>query len=104
MEVSGYGCKAFYEIYPSHLKPYLKYLPELEQGIKEPYVLTPMPGKIVRLMARVGDSLKQDQPIAIVEAMKMENILRSPQAGHVKEIYVQEGQTLESRQKILEFG
>lgn len=104
VEVSGYGCKAFYEIYLSHLKPYLKYLPELEQGIKEPYVLTPMPGKIVRLMARVGDSLKQDQPIAIVEAMKMENILRSPQAGHVKEIYVQEGQTLESRQKILEFG
>jgi len=55
-----------------------------------------MPGRIVRVLVAVGDRVVARQPVVIVEAMKMENELRSSGAGVVKEINVQEGAVIES--------
>ena len=55
-----------------------------------------MPGRIVRVLVAVGDRVMARQPVVIVEAMKMENELRSSGAGVVKEINVQEGAVIES--------
>ena len=102
--LEGYGAKIQLEVYPSHLKSYLRHLPK-DGGKKiDPFITTPMPGKLIQLMIKEGDSLKRGQPVAIVEAMKMENILRAPQDGLVKKICANEGQTLESKQRILEVG
>lgn len=60
-----------------------------------------MPGKIVRLLVQAGASVEKDQPLAVMEAMKMENEIRAPQAGHVKEIKVSEGQAVESGADLL---
>jgi biotin carboxyl carrier protein len=62
----------------------------------EQRILAPMPGKVVRVLARVGDEVAIRQPLVVVEAMKMENELGSPKAGRVKEVSVQEGQSVEA--------
>jgi biotin carboxyl carrier protein len=60
----------------------------------------PMPGKIVRVLVKEGDSVQEGQGLVVVEAMKMENELRSPKAGVVKELHAQEGQPVEAGAKL----
>lgn len=59
-------------------------------------VTAPMPGKVVRLLVQVGDTVAGRQPVAVVEAMKMENELRAPRAGRVAEIHTREGASVEA--------
>ena len=49
-------------------------------------VVAPIPGKIIRIMVKVGDKVSTGQVVAIMEAMKMENNLLSPMDGEVREI------------------
>ncbi len=64
-------------------------------------VLTsPMPGKIVKVLARVGDVVKEGQGIAVIEAMKMENEVKSPKDGKVVELHVVEGQAVDGGAKL----
>jgi biotin carboxyl carrier protein len=58
-------------------------------------ISVPMPGKIVAVLATEGDTVEKGQGLVIVEAMKMENEVRSPIAGEVKEIKVKPGDTVE---------
>ena len=55
-----------------------------------------MPGKIIRILVAEGDAVTEGDVICILEAMKMENELKAPQAGTVKSLYVQPGQDVES--------
>jgi biotin carboxyl carrier protein len=64
-------------------------------------VRSPMPGKIVKVLVAVGDELKAGAPVVVVEAMKMENELRAPRDGKVREIKVQDGQTVEANQTLV---
>ena len=57
-------------------------------------IKTMMPGKVVRLVAKSGDEVSKGDPILVVEAMKMQNDLKAPKAGVVKEIRVSEGATV----------
>ena len=54
-------------------------------------VTAPMPGKVVRHLVKAGDQVKVGDGVIVVEAMKMENELRSPAAGVVQEIRAAEG-------------
>ena len=58
-------------------------------------VSVPMPGKIVAVLVTEGDTVEKGQGLVIVEAMKMENEVRSPIAGEVKEIKIKAGDTVE---------
>lgn len=55
-----------------------------------------MPGKVVDVLVKVGDAIEAHEGILIIEAMKMENEVRSPGAGEVKEIRVKPGQAVET--------
>ena len=59
-------------------------------------VVAPMPGKIVRVLVAPGQEVPSGQSLVVVEAMKMENELRSPQAGRVLELPAREGQAVEA--------
>ena len=59
-------------------------------------IRTAMPGKVVRVIAAVGDQVEKGDGIVVVEAMKMQNELKSPKAGTVKEIRFAEGVTVNS--------
>jgi biotin carboxyl carrier protein len=64
-------------------------------------VISPMPGKVVKLLVNEGEEVQSDQGVIVVEAMKMENELKSAVAGKVKEIFVKEGEIVESGTKLL---
>jgi len=66
-------------------------------------LLSPMPGMLSQLKVRVGDVVKSGQDLAVVEAMKMENVLRAESDGRVEKILVAEGDTLAVDQTIMEF-
>jgi biotin carboxyl carrier protein len=57
-------------------------------------ILAPMPGKVVRLLVSVGDTVEAGQGLLVVEAMKMQNELRSPKSGKVERLLVKEGQNV----------
>jgi len=66
-------------------------------------LLAPMPGLLTRLDVKVGDHVEPGQPVAVMEAMKMENILRAPKAATVKATPVKAGESVAVDQVIVEF-
>lgn len=59
-------------------------------------LITQMPGKVVKLMKKVGDKVTKGETVLILEAMKMENEIKSGADGVIKNINVKEGQALDS--------
>jgi biotin carboxyl carrier protein len=59
-------------------------------------VVSPMPGKIVRVLVKAGDPVTAKQGLVVVEAMKMENELRAARDGRVRELSVAEGQSVDA--------
>jgi len=55
-------------------------------------VVAPMPGKVVRILVEAGDKVEAGQGLLVVEAMKMQNEIRSPKRGTVERLHVKEGQ------------
>jgi biotin carboxyl carrier protein len=53
-----------------------------------------MPGRVVRILAAVGDEVEKDQGLVVIEAMKMQNELKSPKAGRISRIVVAVGDTV----------
>ena len=66
-------------------------------------LLAPMPGLLVSLLVKEKQVVDENQPLAIIEAMKMENIIRSEKKTKIKKINCSEGDSLEVDQIILEF-
>jgi len=63
-----------------------------EHGIAE--IRTAMPGKVIRVLVETGSEIEKGDGVLVVEAMKMQNELKSPKAGAVREIRVTEGATV----------
>jgi len=57
-------------------------------------VIAPMPGKVVRVLVKAGEAVEAGKGILVVEAMKMQNEVRSPKSGKVERILVKEGQAV----------
>jgi biotin carboxyl carrier protein len=76
-------------------------------GIDEATVIkklsAPMPGLIVSVDCEEGQEVEHNQPIVVMEAMKMENVIKAPAAGKIKSIAVTPGTSVEKGQLILEF-
>ena len=66
-------------------------------GVTGPQRITaPMPGKIVKVLVKPGDEVTGRQGLVVVEAMKMENELKAPRDGRVKDVLVSEGALVEA--------
>ena len=63
-----------------------------------------MPGRIVRVMAHKGESVRKGTGLLVLEAMKMENEIAAPADGVVEEVLVEAGQTVESGAELLRIG
>ncbi|MGB7730075.1 MAG: biotin/lipoyl-containing protein [Candidatus Acidiferrum sp.] len=57
-------------------------------------IIAPMPGKVIRLLVNVGDEVEVGQGLVVVEAMKMQNEIRSPKKGKVERLQAKEGQAI----------
>ena len=67
------------------------------------FLICPMPGLLTRLDVAEGNHVEAGQPLAVVEAMKMENILRAGKAGRVRAVAAKPGDSLAVDAVILEF-
>jgi biotin carboxyl carrier protein len=71
-----------------------------EEGLKR--VTAPMPGKVVRILAPAGTSVEAGQGVLVIEAMKMQNEMKSPKKGTVKKINANVGAAVEAGQVLAE--
>lgn len=81
-----------------------EYLRNKETLIHHDAVTAPMPGLIVSLKKKIGEEVKMGESLLTLEAMKMENDLRSPASGHIKEVNYKEGENVEKGAIILIIG
>jgi propionyl-CoA carboxylase alpha chain len=79
-------------------------MPEKTPPDMSRFLLSPMPGLLVSLAVGEGQEIKAGEVLAVVEAMKMENVLRAGRDGRVAVIHARPGESLAVDQKILEFG
>jgi glutaconyl-CoA decarboxylase len=63
-------------------------------GKGEGGIVAPMPGLVIAIKTREGDTVTAGQPLLVMEAMKMENAITTPYSGTVAKIYVREGDTI----------
>lgn len=69
--------------------------------VEDEAVYAPLPGKIVRVLVQVGDAIAEGQSVVVLEAMKMENELRSPRGGRVVSVFVKPGETVGKDQPLV---
>ncbi len=89
-------------VLPARAAPYAQHLIEKVPPDLSKFLIAPMPGLLVRLDVAQGDQVEAGQPLAVVEAMKMENILRAAKSGTVKSISATTGDSLAVDAVILE--
>lgn len=79
----------------------LGFLSSGSHSVKE--INSPMPGLVVDMFAEIGQAVSEGDKLLSLEAMKMENIIKSPGIGVIKEIHISKGQAVEKNQKLIEF-
>ncbi|MAQ75860.1 MAG: acetyl-CoA carboxylase biotin carboxyl carrier protein subunit [Aquimarina sp.] len=66
-------------------------------------IMAPMPGLLLDIMVKVSQEVKENDPLLILEAMKMENVIVSPRNGIIKSIAIDKGAAVEKNQLLIEF-
>ncbi len=90
-------------VVPRHIAELAQHMIEKVPPDMSRFLLAPMPGLLSRLEVKAGDTVEAGQPIAVVEAMKMENILRAEKSATVKATQAKAGDSLAVDQVIVEF-
>ena len=79
-------------------------LPEKVAADTSKMVLSPMPGLVVSIPVTVGQEVKTGETVAIIEAMKMQNILKAERDGVVKAVGAKDGDPVAADDVLVEFG
>lgn len=74
------------------------------RGLAAAEITAPMPGKVLKVMVRVGDLVEAGQPLVVIEAMKMETTLAAESAALVKRVRVEEGQMVDHGAVMIELS
>ncbi len=67
------------------------------------FILAPMPGLILDLHVKIDQEVNENDPLLILEAMKMENVITSPRNGRIKSILIKKGDAVIKNQILIEF-
>ena len=81
-------------VLPARFEPMLDHMPVAAAGAGADEITAPMPGQITRILVEVGDEVVEGQDVAIIEAMKMENVLSAEARGTVRKVAVKIGDNL----------
>jgi propionyl-CoA carboxylase alpha chain len=102
-ELQTRGASHRVQVLNPHVAELSKYMIEKPAPDLSRLLLAPMPGLLTKLDVTVGDKVEPGQPLAVMEAMKMENILRAPKAATVKATPAKAGDSVAVDQVIVEF-
>jgi len=102
--IGTHGARHRARVLPRRIGSFATYMIEKEAPDLSRFLLSPMPGLLVALHVSEGDQVQPGQPLATVEAMKMENILRAQKGGTVSAILAAKGESLTVDQVILEIA
>ena len=64
----------------------------------------PMPGLVINILVMPGDQVKKNDPVLVLEAMKMENLIKAPGDGVVKAVLAEKGRAVEKGQSLIQFA
>jgi propionyl-CoA carboxylase alpha chain len=101
--LTTHGAAHIVQVMPAHVAPYAHHMIEKIPPDMSKFLLAPMPGLLTQLHVAPGDKVEAGQALAVVEAMKMENILRAERTGVVKAANFAPGESLAVDAAILEF-
>ena len=90
------------QVLPAHVAPFVVHMIEKVPPDLSKFLICPMPGLLVSLNVAEGDKVEAGQPLAVIEAMKMENILRAEKSATVKKVNAKAGDSLAVDAVILE--
>ena len=90
-------------VFGPHVAPAWDLMPKKKEADTSKFLLSPMPGLLVKVAVSEGQEVKAGEELAVIEAMKMENVLRAERDGTIAAIKVKPGDSLAVDQVILEF-
>jgi propionyl-CoA carboxylase alpha chain len=102
--LTAHGASHKVRVYPPHVADLARHMIEKVPPDTSKLLLAPMPGLLTRIDVAVGDSVEAGQPLAVMEAMKMENILRAEKAGTVAAVNFAAGDSVVVDAAIVEFN
>ena len=97
------GCELNVTLVPSRFSDLVELMPVKLAPDMSKYLLSPMPGLLISIAVAEGEHVKAGQELAVVEAMKMENVMKAQQEGIVLKVHASAGDTLAVDQAIIEF-
>ncbi len=89
---------------PPHVAEIHARLPDKPKADTSKLIISPMPGLVVSMDVTLGQKVEEGEAVCIVEAMKMQNIIRAGATGHVKAIHVKAGQPVAADEIMVEFA
>ena len=101
--LTGRGASHKVRVLPPHIAALTRHMIEKAPPDLSRFLLCPMPGLVSAIHVAAGDAVEAGQPLALIEAMKMENILRAEKSGTVKSVSARPGESLAADAVILEF-
>jgi len=101
-DLTTHGAKHQLRVLPTSVAAFDRHMIEKIPPDLSKFLICPMPGLLVSLNVEEGDQVEEGQPLAVIEAMKMENILRAEKSGTVKSINARAGESLAVDAVILE--
>ena len=103
-DLSHRGVEARAYVYTGREAAAARLMPEKKVADSGKAVRCPMPGLVVSIAVREGQEVKAGETLAVVEAMKMENVLRAERDGTVKKLHAKPGDSLAVDAVIMEFA
>lgn len=101
--IQYHGSKYKVNIYSQEQNDLSIYMKSQSVAEQSKIISSPMPGRIISIAVNEGEEVVEGTELVVVEAMKMQNILRTPQTGIIKKIHVHAGNNVKSGQVLIEF-
>lgn len=103
-ELSWNGYSVTAAVVSPRVAELIHYMPVHKASDSSKLILAPMPGRVIEINVAKGELIKAGQVIATLEAMKMENVIRSKCEGHIEEIFIKTGDSVNLDQPLMKMG